>query len=120
MRRINVVDDTPPEVKKPEAEEKFQRYSKQADSRDEVDFNIIEERESEIDEIIKEFIFSLADVQTPDERDIALYGFKDEIESLKDEIEEVLAEHGIFIYRPTIIENTEGDEVVVNSYYEEF
>ena len=113
-RRISIVMDAQPVVPSPE----IHKINYPSKEENEVDYNIIEERESEIDELMKDFICALVGADEPEERDMVSYGLQDELESLKDEFEEVLANHGIIIYRPTIIEGADGNEIVTGSLYE--
>ncbi len=120
-RKINIVMDAQPVVLKPEIVEEVQPRPTYPPPKkeEEIDFSVIEERETEIDDLIADFICGLMGADSPEEWDMVSYGLQDELESLKDEFEEVLARHGIAIHRPTIVEDEDGNEVVVNSLYED-
>lgn len=119
MRKISVVVTAQPMVEKP-AKEKVPSCPANfpPEQEDEIDYDLIEERESEIDGLVSEFVCDLIGADDPEEREMIDYTLQDELESLKDDFEEVLANHGIIIHRPTIIEDSNGREVMVNSLYE--
>ena len=119
-RKISIVMDAQPVVPKAEVPEEIHPRPTYLPPKkeEEVDYEIIEQREAEIDELMTEFICALVGAEEPDEKDLVSYGLQDELESLKDEFEEVLANHGITIHRPTIVEDSNGNEIVVNSLYE--
>lgn len=112
-RKISIVMDEQPVVQQTEIPEEIHPQHEE-----EVDYEIIEQREGEIDELMTEFICALVGADEPEEKDLVGYVLQDELESLKDEFEEVLANHGIIIHRPTIVEDSNGSEVIVNSLYE--
>ena len=123
-RKINVVMDPKPMIQKPDETEKvpyrptYLPKMPQEENDDGIDYESIEERESELDGIITDFVCELLSADSPDERDMISFSLQDELEVMKDEIEEVLANHGIAIYRPTIIEDEDGNETIVDSLYE--
>lgn len=118
-RKISIVMSTQPVVQEPAEEEVQPRPTYlPPQSEDEIDFESIEEREAEIDDLVSEFVCDLVGTDDPEERDMICFGLQDELESLKDEFEEVLANHGITIHRPTIIEDSNGNEIMVDSIYE--
>lgn len=119
-RKISIVMDAQPVVPQPEIVEEVQPRPTflPQQKEEEIDYDIIEAREAEIDELVEDFVCGLVGADTPEERDAVSYGLQEELETLKDEFEEVLANHGIFIHRPTIVEDVNGNEIVVNSLYE--
>lgn len=119
-RKISIVMDAQPVVQQPEIPEEIHPRPTYLPPKheEEVDYEIIEQREGEIDELMTEFICALVGADTPEEKDLVGYALQDELESLKDEFEEALANHGITIHRPTIVEDSNGNEVIVNSLYE--
>ena len=118
-RKISVVSDEHPAIPtpKPERVTQSQPECPPPVSEEIVDYDAVEERESEIDELVYDFVCGLIGAETPEECDMISYGLQDEIELLKDEFEEVLAKHGIIIHRPVIVEDDDGNEVVINSMY---
>ncbi len=116
-RKISIVMDAQPVVPKPEIVEEVQPRPTYLPPKkeEEIDYDVIEEREAEIDELVAGFICDLIGADSPEDRDMVSYGLQDDLESLKDEFEEVLARHGIVIHRPTIVEDKDGNEVVVDS-----
>lgn len=119
-RKINILADAKPVVQKSEKSVEVPYYPTRVPDmeKEEIDYDAIEERENEIDELIIDFICELIGAVSPEDRDMVDYGIQDELEVLKDEFEEVLSGHGITIYRPTVIEDDDGNEVLVDSMYE--
>lgn len=114
-RKINMIGDTKPKAQK--LKEGRKGSSPPSGLKDEIDYEAIEKRECELDELVGNFIFDLVGVEGSSERDMVGFGIQDELEDIKDDIEKILAQHGIFIYRPTIIIDAEGNEVLVDSTY---
>ena len=121
-RKICVVMDAPKPQIIEEPDEPVDRPTylppMKDDEEDQDDYDRIDERENELDALVSGFILDLIGTEDPEERDLERFYLQDEIELLKDEIEEVLANHGITIYRPTIMVDDDGNEVVVDSIYE--
>lgn len=120
-RKINMVVDPKIAPQKPKETEKISSPPPQPaplKEEDELDYEAIEERERELDELITAFVCDLVGAEDPDERDMVGFGIQSELEELKDELEGILATHGFFMYRPTIVTDEEGNEVIVNNSYE--
>ena len=119
-RKINVVSDHKPTVvpAKEEKKAKLTSVIPTTPKENEIDYDLIEERESEIDELLLNFICDLAKAETDEEFD-EICAMLEDLEDLKDEIETLLADRGILIYRPTIVEDKDGKEIIVNSVYGE-
>lgn len=121
-RKINVVMDPKLVIQEPDETEKVPyrpSYLPQApQEEDDIDYESIEERESEIDVLVSDFVCDLIGIDSPEDLDMMKFVLKDELEDLKDEFEQVLAEHGIAIYRPAITVDRNGNEIVVDSIYE--
>lgn len=113
-RKIAVVMDGNPVVANSETTPVYLPLNQEED----IDYALIEEREAEIDELLVEFVSNLMGANFPEDQDVVFEVLSEELESLKDEFEAVLADHGIAIYRPTTIERTDGTKVMINSIYE--
>lgn len=119
-RKIAVVMEVNPVVANCETTEDVSSHPVYLPSNqeDNIDYELIEERETEIDELLIEFVSNLMGTNSPEDQDVVFEVLSEELESLKDEFEAVLADHGITIYRPTTIERTDGIKVMINSIYE--
>lgn len=119
-RKIVVAMDANPVVANSETTEEVSSHPVYLppNQEDNIDYELIEEREAEIDELLIEFVSNLMGADPPENQDMVFEVLGEELESLKDEFEAVLADHGITIYRPTTIEHTDGTKVMINSIYE--
>lgn len=77
----------------------------------------MDERNLEVEELTKDYIIALMG-QDGYEVTIEDLVDDDEFADIVDSIEELLANHGIFIERPTLVQRDDGEYIVPNAYGE--
>lgn len=85
-----------------------------------LDFDEVVRRNDDIDQLTADYIEALMEDEFEFDPD-GLGLDPKTLEAIEDAFESILADHGIFIYRPTVIEDEEtGLEVIVPSAYSRF
>jgi len=84
------------------------------------DYEEVIRRQDDIDQYTHEFICRLIGVE-PDDISLEDIGIDTKtLEAIEDQIEDILHEHGITIYRPTMIPISDGTEIMVPSIFDTY